>query len=100
MTPLAEIFESKNYAQLRFRDHIACWSRVDFMIRVHPDGFASFLDGIKGQYRSTGGSLQGEEVIECVRKSFRESFGGDPEGFDEKWIAWVKTRPWRKRKKK
>lgn len=100
MTPLSELFEGTDYSSLRFRDHIACWSRVDYMIKEHAEGFSRFLDRIKGQKTAAGGSLQGEAVMECVRTAFRDCFGDDPDGFDAKWLAWVKSKPWRRSKKK
>lgn len=97
MRPLHEILEDTSFGKLRFRDHIACWSRIEYVMREKPGAIGRFIQGIKGQFDPKGASLRGPAVGERFRAAFRESFGGDAMEFDEKWKAWLKQRKRKKR---
>ncbi len=98
MRPLAEILEETSFGKFRFRDHIACWSRIDFMIQEQPEAFGRFAQGIKGQFDARGGSLRGPAVLKRFREAFQESFACEPKEFDVKWKAWAQARRTKKRR--
>jgi hypothetical protein len=89
---LAELTEVKEFGELSAEDSIGVWSRVRFLIEAHPEAFAKFLGGIKGQLDEnqlpTGRDLPGLQ-----RKLLQEIWGYSPLSFDEAWRAWLAQQP-------
>lgn len=97
MRPLDEIFVDTNFDCMKFRDHIACWSRVDYMVSEHGAAFRSFIDGIKGQFDARGHSLPQSEVPARFQEAFEKSFGQGPTDFDRDWAAWASAKKAKRR---
>jgi hypothetical protein len=89
---IAELTEVKEFGELTADDQIAVWSRVRFLIEEHPDAFAKFLGGIKGQLDEnqipTGRDLPGLQ-----RSLLQEFWGFSPLAFDDAWRAWLAKKP-------
>jgi hypothetical protein len=89
---IAELTEVKEFGELTADDQISVWSRVRFLIEEHPDAFAKFLGGIKGQLDEnqipTGRDLPGLQ-----RSLLQEYLGFSPLAFDDAWRAWLAKQP-------
>ncbi|MEY2783808.1 MAG: Peptidase superfamily [Planctomycetota bacterium] len=89
---IAELTEVKEFGELTADDQISVWSRVRFLIEEHPDAFAKFLGGIKGQLDEnqipTGRDLPGLQ-----RSLLQEFLGFSPLAFDDAWRAWLAKQP-------
>ncbi|MCB9880275.1 MAG: hypothetical protein H6834_00670 [Planctomycetes bacterium] len=96
MKPLDQFFLETNFDALSFRDHIACWSRIDFMVREHEKALTKFVNDIKGQLDSRGYSLDGDTAKVRFREAFEQAFELDPAGFDEAWRSAITSKKTRK----
>ncbi|MEZ5962302.1 MAG: hypothetical protein R3F56_00520 [Planctomycetota bacterium] len=89
----AELFAHDDAATLTFADHLAAWSRVDFLVRAHPGAFALFLRTVKGPDVS---HLPVKPTWAVVRarqhEALRKVFGWTTEDFDTAWRGWVLDR--------
>ena len=75
--------------KLEFADHTMMWSRVDYLMKEHPDGFRRFLHGLKAPLPISGRSPTYEEVLARQDEVMLAELGFDADGFDELWAPWV-----------
>jgi hypothetical protein len=84
----AALMHAKAFGELDMDANVVCWSRVRFLIDVHPDAFARFLGGIKGQLDAqgypTGADLEGLQ-----RNLLKEIWGWTPADLDQAWETWL-----------
>lgn len=68
--------------------HRAAWSRVRFLVNMHPEKLARFIGGVKGQLDENG-YPSGDDLVGLRRKLLKEIWGWSPNDFDEAWKAWA-----------
>jgi len=85
---LAELMNLKTFAEFELRHHYACWSMVDYMIRVHPTGFACLNAKLHGR-KDANGFPDSSNLRDVHRDALRECMGMTYAGFDEAWAAWA-----------
>ncbi len=85
----AQLLAKRSYAELEFADHVVCWSKTDYMIRVHPDGYACLLKALKGR-KGADGYDDSSNLDDVHRDAFQTCFGLNHNQFDEAWAAWVR----------
>lgn len=87
--PAEELFRLRNEA-LRFEDHLAAWSRVDFLLTAHPDAFPLFARGLKGPDASaTPPTPNAAEIDARQTRALAQVFGWSPADFDARWSEWA-----------
>jgi hypothetical protein len=64
---------------LGYHDHLQSWSRVEYLLATDAEQFRAFLRAVIGQ------TSQARQI-----QALRESYGVEPEEFDENWRAWIK----------
>ena len=74
--------------ELRDEEHATCWSLVRFLLEEHPEGFARFLGGVKGQLDERG-YPSGHDLLGLQRRLLREIWGWTPKDLEEAWKTWV-----------
>lgn len=81
-------------------DHVAAWSRVDFLMQ-EKKRFAHFFSLVKTRLPSKVGQVPAwETVIANQKAALKAAYGYDAAGFDAAWTAYVqKTYP-KKRKRR
>jgi len=80
--------------KLEFADHTMMWSRVDYLLQEHPEGFRRFLHELKAPLPTSGRSPTYKEVLARQDEVMQTELGFDADGFDEQWASWVlKTYP-------
>lgn len=84
----AQLLAMRSYAEIDFDEHIVTWSKTEFMIRVHPDGYACLLDQLKGR-KSGDGTDDSAKLDDVHRDAFKQCFGMTHSEFDAAWAAWV-----------
>lgn len=87
---LAELMGAKDYSELGTPGSVAAWSIARFLIEAHPENYARFLGGIKGQLDAQG-LPSGEDLPGLQRKLLKDLWGWSPADLDEAWRAWVKA---------
>ncbi len=75
--------------ELSTAEHVTCWSLARFLIDRHPEPFAAWLGGIKGQLDERG-YPSGKDLPGLQRKLFRELWDWTPVSLDAAWREWVK----------
>ena len=88
---LAQMMRLKTFGDLTQDLHVAAWSMVTFLVEEHPEGFAKFVGGVKGQLDSEGYPT-GQDLPGLQRELLKEAFGWTPAEFDEAWQEWAKGR--------
>ncbi len=83
------------YESARFEDHLAAWSRVDFLLSAHADGFPLFARQLKGPDATAVPPVPTAESVAARQTNALERvFGWSPVDLDQRWLAWVlKTYP-------
>lgn len=84
----ATLMRARVYGELDLDACVTSWSRLRFLIDVHPGELARFLGGIKGQLDEHG-IPTGRDLTELQRKLLEACFGWQPFGFDEAWKSWL-----------
>ena len=80
----------RDFGDLKFEDHMAVWSRVDFLLAQGPEKWKAFLFDIKGRVNADWSPNQ-NDLVGAVRDSLQERYGLSPLQFDDKWAEWVKA---------
>ncbi len=89
--PFADASRWRDYGQISFYDHLAIWSRIDFLMKTFGDeGFRKFLDIMKAPPGNGADLTSSKEIIKVQRKAMQEAFGMGPLSFEMKWKEWVK----------
>lgn len=90
-TPAAELFQFTSFDQLSFGDHLAAWSRIDFLLAQDRKKFARFMDLLKNPIPVDPGKTPSPtKVQERQLAALKEAYGYTPAALDSAWTAWVK----------
>jgi hypothetical protein len=79
----------KGFEEMKFADHLAVWSRVDWLMSQGDDRFAIFMDEVKGRSGAAGPVPTPEEVHKLARNGLMRAWGLDAKTFDEQWKKHV-----------
>ncbi|HJM39504.1 MAG TPA: hypothetical protein QGG59_05255 [Planctomycetota bacterium] len=79
------------YDDLKFTNHLMVWARVDYMLKEHPEKFASFVSKLKSGIPGVESyQLPTADQVRSQQKAvFMEMFGWTWEDFDEAWSKWI-----------
>lgn len=87
--PLAEIAGVADCEGFTLVDHMACWSRVEFLL-AEREKFAAFVARMKGAVDSRGMPLDHAGLVELQARAIRDELGhADAEALDAAWAKWV-----------
>jgi hypothetical protein len=88
--PMEKLMNKMTPYELTFGDHMAAWSRIDFLIKKNPKGFARFMDRMKAPVIAQAGKIPTTEaILKRQGECFAECIGMDPKAFDTAWAAYV-----------
>lgn len=88
--PFADVFQWRDFGKITFNDHIAIWSRLDWLMSQGPEKWRAFLFAIKGRVDEKWAPDQTDLVGAC-REALQSAYGLSVLEFDSKWIEWVKA---------
>lgn len=90
-TPMRETVQWLDDRAIDFGDHLAIWSRVDFLLTKHPKAFGLLLRAIKGpEPKGPSISPTPERVVERQIEALQRVLGFTPDEFDAAWCAYAK----------
>lgn len=92
-TPIAVLLRKTSFSDLSLDDHVTAWSVVSFLLFEHPEGFARFLGGVKGQLDEHG-MPHGADLPGLQRRLLREIWGWSVADLEREWKRWVLERPY------
>jgi hypothetical protein len=85
-----EAFSWRDFGNITANDHMAIWSRIDFMMHQGPEKWGAFINQIKG--RVTKEWLPDQtDLVGASREAIQKAYGFSVLQFDEKWAEWVKA---------
>jgi len=88
--PMAKLMTKMSAGEFTFGDHMAAWSRIDFLFKKNPKGFAKFMDRMKAPVIAQAGkSPTNESILKRQSECFTECIGMDPKAFDKAWTRYV-----------
>lgn len=88
--PFSEAYTWRDFGNLTFNDHVAVWSRIDFLMAQGPDKWRRFLFEVKGRVTADWMPDQ-SDLVGATREALQKVYGLSPLSFDEKWAEWVKA---------
>ncbi len=90
--PWEEFLDLKDCSSFDLVDHLACWSRVEFLMQAKGrEAFADFVDRMKGMVDQQGKPPTDERMFAAEREALKAAFGADVATLDAEWHEWIKT---------
>lgn len=87
VTPFSALNRKREYAELTFEDHVLAWSRMQYLLTLGDEKFATFMRLSKTQVDKQG--QVSDNIVEGVRDALKEAYGMSPLTLDERWKAWA-----------
>lgn len=88
--PFSEAFTWRDFGSITFNDHVAVWSRFDFMMSMGQEKWRAFLFEVKGRVDARWIPDQ-SDLVGATRQALQKAYGINALEFDEKWAEWVKA---------
>jgi hypothetical protein len=88
--PFAEAYTWRDFGTITFNDHMAIWSRFDFLMAQGQEKWRTFLFEIKGRVDAQWLADQ-SDLVGATREALQKAYGISVLQFDEKWGEWVKA---------
>lgn len=90
LTAFPEVVAWRDFGNIKFDDHVAVWSRIDWLIAQGPDKWQKFLFAVKGRVDENWGADQ-TDLVGATREALQAAYGVSVLDFDRKWAEWVKA---------
>lgn len=88
--PFTEAYTWRDFGNITFNDHVAIWSRIDWLMSQGPEKWSQFLFLVKGRVDAKWFPDQ-SDLVGATRDALRQVYGVSPLDFDQKWGEWVKA---------
>jgi len=88
--PFPEAYTWRDYGNITFNDHVAIWSRVDWMMSMGPEKWQKFLFHIKGRVDAEW-MPDPSDLVGATRDALQQAYGFSVLDFDRRWAEWVKA---------
>jgi hypothetical protein len=94
-TPAAKLIRVMDFEELTFGDHMAVWSRIDYLLSLGDAKFAQFMSIMKDRIAVDAGKVPDNAQIWAQQdRAFKTAYGLDAAAFDAGWREFVlKTYP-------
>ncbi len=90
VTPFPEVVGWRDFGNIKFNDHVAIWSRLDWMLSQGPEKWQKFLFHVKGRVDKQWNADQ-SDLVGAMREALQRAYGVSILDFDTKWAEWVKA---------
>jgi len=88
--PFSEAFTWRDFGNITFNDHVAIWSRMDFMMSMGQEKWRTFLFEVKGRVDAKW-EVDQSDLVGATRTALQKAYGISVLDFDTKWAEWVKA---------
>lgn len=88
VTPFPEVVGWRDFGNIKFNDHVAIWSRLDWLLSQGPEKWQKFLFLIKGRVDDKWKADQ-SDLVGAMRDALQQAYGLSLLDFDTKWAEWV-----------
>jgi hypothetical protein len=90
IAPFPEAMAWRDFGKIKFNDHVAIWSRMDWLLSQGPEKWRKFLFGVKGRVDANW-SIDQSDLVGATRTALQEAYGLSILDFDRKWAEWVRA---------
>jgi hypothetical protein len=87
--PFVEAAAWRDFGDIKFNDHVAVWSRMDWLLSMGPEKWQKFLFAVKGRVDANWFPDQ-NDLVGATREGLQQAYGVSFLDFDRKWGEWVK----------
>ncbi|MEO6598169.1 MAG: hypothetical protein ABIP94_25780 [Planctomycetota bacterium] len=88
--PFAEAYTWRDFGDIKFNDHVAIWSRMDWLMSQGPEPWQKFLFAVKGRVDANWSADQ-SDLVGATRDALQAAYGVSVIDLDRKWGEWVKA---------
>ena len=86
----SECYQWRDFGDIKFEDHVAIWSRMDYLLSLDHAKWKAFLFDVKGRVNEDW-SPNSEDLVGATRDALQKAYGISVLQMDEKWTEWVKA---------
>lgn len=86
----SECYQWRDFGDIKFEDHMAIWSRMDYLQSLGSDKWRSFLFDVKGRVNEDW-SPNMNDLVGATRDALQKAYGISVLQLDDKWGEWVKA---------
>ena len=87
--PFPEVAKWRDFGNLTFNDHVAIYSRIDYLLSMGPKKWQTFLFTVKGRVDENW-DIDQKDLVGATREGLKKAYNLSFLSFDDKWKAWVK----------
>jgi hypothetical protein len=80
----------RDFGKIAFNDHVAIWSRMDWLLSQGPEKWQKFLWSVKGRVDANW-SIDQSDLVGATREALQQAYGVSVLEFDRKWAEWVRA---------
>lgn len=84
-----EVAKWRDFGNITFNDHVAIFSRIDFLMSKGKDKWKTFLFTVKGRVDETW-AVDQKDLVGATREGLKKAYKLSFLSFDDKWKDWVK----------
>lgn len=88
--PFSEAYTWRDFGKITFNDHVAIWSRIDFLMAQGPEKWSQFLFEVKGRVDEKWLPDQ-SDLVGATRDALQKVYGISVLAFDDRWAEWAKA---------
>ncbi|MFY9344072.1 MAG: hypothetical protein WAT39_16400 [Planctomycetota bacterium] len=90
VTAFPEVATWRDFGNIKFDDHVAVWSRIDWLLSQGPEKWQKFLFTVKGRVDANWAPDQ-TDLVGATREGLLAAYGVTMLDFDRKWAEWVRA---------
>jgi hypothetical protein len=90
VAPFAQVVGWRDFGDIKFNDHVAIWSRFDYLMSLGPEKWQKFVFGVKGRVDKQW-LPDMSDLVGATREALHNAYGFSIIDFDSKWTEWVKA---------
>jgi hypothetical protein len=87
--PFPEAAKWRDFGNLTFNDHVAIFSRIDYLMSMGPEKWRVFLFTVKGRVDAAW-AIDQTDLVGATRDGLKKAYNLSFLSFDDKWAEWVK----------
>lgn len=88
--PFPQVVGWRDFGDIKFNDHVAIWSRMDWLLSQGPEKWQKFLFAVKGRVDAQWRPDQ-SDLVGATRQALQDAYGLSILDFDRRWAEWVKS---------
>lgn len=88
--PFPEVASWRDFGNITFNDHVAIFSRIDYLISMGQPKWQEFLFTVKGRVDDKW-AIDQSDLVGATREGLKKAYNLSFLTFDESWAEWVKA---------